>query len=55
MKLCVTSTSDKITNNANSAVDCFQALYWKEMLNISQENKEFFQAKFRVILGLHKT
>lgn len=47
MKISVTSVSDKITNTANSAVDCFQALNWREMINISQENKDFLQSKFK--------
>lgn len=34
-------TSDKITNTANSAIGCFQALDGKEMLSISQKNEGF--------------
>lgn len=51
MKLPAASVSDKITNNANSAVD---GLRWKEMLN-NRKMKTFFQTKFRVIPDLHKT
>lgn len=32
---------DKITSTANSAVDCFQALDWKETLNIIKKIKAF--------------
>lgn len=42
MKMSVTLITDKITNTANRAMDCFLVLEWKKMLNINQENRDFF-------------
>lgn len=45
VKICMTSVSDKMTNTANSAPDCSQALNQRYMKHIGEENKDFLQPK----------